>query len=51
MPVVRFEKGDPVSGTWYICDRCFNKVKSDTLTHQEGVWVCPECVNKDLMEE
>jgi hypothetical protein len=51
MAVVRFEKGDPVVGYWYICDRCFNKVKSSTLTFQDGIYVCPTCVNLDPMAE
>ena len=48
---IRFEKGDPVEGTWYLCDRCFDKVRTETLIQQEGLHVCPRCRNKDIMEE
>ena len=48
---VFFEKGDPISGSWYLCDRCFNKVEVEELINQDGLFVCPECENLDLMED
>lgn len=48
---VFFEKGNPISGTEYHCDRCFNLTLVVDLTHQDGLYVCPKCTNLDLMED
>jgi hypothetical protein len=49
--LIRFEKGDPVSGSEYICDRCFVPEKVENLFQEDGLYVCPRCHNLDLMAE
>lgn len=48
---IRFEKGDPFEGSWYICDRSFTKVKINNLRSQAGGHVRAESWDKDEMDE
>lgn len=50
-PTIRFEKGNPFEGIWYIDDRSFTKVKSARLRSQAGGHVRPESWDKDEMDE
>ena len=48
---VRFEKGNPVEGWWYVDDRGFTKVRTTKVFNQAGGFVAERHFDKDLMED